>query len=376
MKLRTLSDAPIFKGTHVLVRIDSDVDVVKGKISRESAFRLDSALPTLKYLLKKKAVVTVMGHRGRPQGKKVAALSLAPVQKYLETKLKTKLQFLPNVRFDEREEKNDLTYARELALDNEIFINDSFATAHRKHASTHAITNVLPSYAGLQFETEVRELSKLLQSKKNLALIVGGAKIETKLPRLKYFVDRAEHIFVVGAGANAFLAACGYDIGGSNADDASIAFAKRMLKHKNMPAVVDVMVGNKKSGKKFRAVAIEDIPTRKICGPDEAILDSGPASIVMMSEMLASAKTIIWNGPAGVFERKPFHLGTERITRLLSKLGHAGAHVVAGGGETVTAILENKMQHGFAHISTGGGAMLEFLGGEKMPVVEALSGKR
>ena len=374
MKLRTLAEAPIFKDTHVLVRIDSDVAVVRGALTPESVYRLDCALPTLKYLLKKRAVVTVMGHRGRPQGKKIAALSLAPVQRYLEARLKTKLKFLPNTRFDAREEKNDLTYARELALDHEIFINESFATSHRAHSSTHAITKVLPSFAGLQFEREVWELSKLFAAATPLALIVGGAKFDTKVPVIEKFVKRAQHVFITGAAANAFLVAKGFRVGGSCVDDQSVAMAKKLLKHKNIVLPVDLIIAAiGGASKKFRAVALEELPNgAAVCGAREANVDVGPATLVMMSEMLVGVRTVVWNGPAGVFEHEPFHLGTERTARLLAKFGRGGAQVIAGGGETVTAIMASNMQRGFSHLSTGGGAMLAFLGGEKLPAVVAL----
>lgn len=374
MKLRTLVDAPISKGTRVLVRIDSDVDVVGGKILGESAYRLDCALPTLKYLLKKKAVITVMGHRGRPNGVAQKKLSLVPVQKYLEAKLKTKLKFLPNVRFDSREEKNDAAYARELAAGQELFINESFATAHRKHTSTHAITKILPSFVGFQFEKEVEELAKVRDAATPpISLVIGGAKIETKVPLISKFLKRAEHIFIVGAAANAFLVAAGYDVGGSYVDDASVQTARKLLKHNNIFLPVDLMIGSVKGGSRFRTIAIDE--NKKLCNDKEANLDVGPATLVMMSEMLVGTKTIIWNGPAGKFERAPFHLGTERIARMLARAGRRGARVVAGGGETVTAIVQYKMTRGFSHISTGGGAMLEFLGGASMPVVDVVTQK-
>lgn len=373
MPLKVLAKAVIKKNSRVLVRIDSDVDVIRGTIARESAYRLDCALPTLKYLLQKKAIITVMGHRGRPAGKKVVSLSLAPVQKYFETKLRRQLHFLPNVRFDAREEINDIAYARELADGQDIFINESFATAHRAHASTEAITHVLPSYAGIQFEREVRELSRLTRAQRPLSVIIGGAKIETKVPVIAQFVDRAAHIFIVGAAANAFFAARGMCIGASVVSEESVRAARALLKHKNIFIPVDVMVGGARGA--FRAFALPDDGVHigfEICTAQEKILDIGPATLVMMSELLTGSRTMLWNGPAGVFEQKPFHLGTERIARMLSKYGRSGAHVVAGGGETVTSILQNKMTRGFTHISTGGGAMLEFLSGKKLPVVVSL----
>lgn len=373
MQLRSLKSALIDSGTPVLVRIDSDVGVSRGVIAPESAYRLDCALPTLKFLLKKRAAVTLMGHRGRPGGKKVASLSLTPVQKYIEKKLRTRLKFLPNVRFDPREEKNDLAYARELAAGQDLFINESFATAHRAHASTDAITRVLPSYAGLQFETEVRELSKLCAAREHLSLIIGGAKIESKVQVIAQFVKRAEHIVIVGAAANAFFAARGMCVGASTVSDESVRAARALLKHKNIFVPVDVMVSDARGT--FHAVALPDDGAHagfEICVAREKILDIGPATVVMISEMLAGSRTIIWNGPAGVFEREPFHLGTERIARILSKYGRTGAYVVAGGGETITAILQHNMTRGFAHISTGGGAMLEFLGGNKLPASRRL----
>ncbi len=374
MKLRTIVAAPILKGTHVLIRIDSDVDVTAGKIVGESAYRLDSALPTLKFLLGKKAVVTLMGHRGRPAGNVDKKLSLAPVQKYLENKLKTKLNFLPNVRFDSREEKNDSSFARELAQGQEIFINESFATAHRKHASTHAITKILPSFAGLQFEKEVHELSCVRDAAEApISLIIGGAKIETKVPVISKFLKQAEHIFIVGAAANAFLVAAGYDVGGSYVDAVSVRAARKLIKHDTVFLPVDMVIGTITGAKKFRTIAVAD--NKKLCGANEANFDMGPATLIMISEMLASSKTILWNGPAGKFEQQPFHLGTERIARMLARAGRGGACVVAGGGETVTSILHNKMSRGFTHISTGGGAMLAFLGGAKLWAVDVLEQK-
>ncbi len=363
-----------------MVRVDSDVVVSHGVIAPESAYRLDCALPTLKFLLQKKALVTVMGHRGRPKGKKVAALSLAPVQKYLEKKLKTRLKFLPNVRFDAREEKNDPAYAAELAAGQQLFVNESFATAHRAHASTHAITKMLPSVAGLQFEKEVRALELILKAPRTpLALIIGGAKLETKMPVIETFASYADYIFIVGALANAFFAARGARIGDSRVDEPSVAQARRVLASKRFAhkiiLPIDVMVGRSRGvSKQFWQVALPDGDgdLGKICTGNRAILDSGPASLVVMSELLVAARTIIWNGPSGVFEREPFHLGSYRIARLLSKRGRDGAHIVAGGGETVTAIMQARAIRGYAHISTGGGALLEFLGGKKLPAVQAL----
>lgn len=373
MKLNTLAEASVESGTRVLVRIDADIKTASSKITVESVFRLDAALPTLKFLLKKKAVVTIMGHRGRPQGKKMAALSLAPVQKYLEAKLKTKLRFLPNTRFDAREEKNDRAYARELAAGQDIFINESFATAHRKHASTHAITTLLPSFVGFQFEKEVSELEKIRdQSPQPLALIIGGAKIETKIPVISAYLKSAQHIFIVGAAANAFFAARGMKIGSSLVSPASIRAAKKLLLQKNIILPEDVII---QKGKKAITVAIPPEHNQKgfeICAGNDMILDIGPASLVLMSEMLANARGIIWNGPPGKFEDSNFRLGSMRLARLLAHRGRDGVFVVAGGGETVSAIVQNKMTKGYSHISTGGGAMLEFLGGVRMPALEAL----
>ncbi len=349
MKLRTLADAPITKGTRVLVRIDSDVVVRRGSIAPEESYRLDTALATFKFLLRKKAVITVMGHMGRPDGKKVAALSLAPVQKYLEKKLKTKLHFLPNVRFDAREEKNDVGYARELATGQDLFVNESFASAHRAHTSVAAITKLLPSYAGIQFEKEFVALSSAMTApKKPLALIIGGAKLETKVPVIKKFLPIAAEIFVVGAVANNFFAADGQDVGESLVDVSSIAVARSLLKHKNVLLPEDVVYFQHK------------------------IFDIGPDAIESMAKKLTRAKTIIWNGPAGYFEKKPFDRGTELLARLLARLGGKGACVIVGGGETTSRIIKLKLTRNFAHISTGGGAMLEFLGGAKLPGVTPL----
>lgn len=379
MNLRTLTNLKPTK-SRALMRIDADVQIARGVIPPESRFRLDAVLPTLQFLLKRGHKLTIMAHRGRPVGKKVLSLSLAPAQKYIESRLhldremRARMHWLSNTRFDPREEKNDPHFARELAIGQDVFIFDAFATAHRTHASTVGVAKILPTYAGFQFEKEIRELSAVRDhAQKPIALIIGGLKIETKAPLIKNFSKSASVIYMGGVMASVFLKAAGCDVGNYVAEPTSIAIARSLIKNERIRIPEDVIVS--RGGKMWRAVNVPHELLKKcvLANGREKILDIGPASIVLMSETLRSARTIIWNGPVGEFERPPFDLGTKRIAKLLSFLGQRGAHVIAGGGETVSAILAARASRGYSHISTGGGAMLAFLSGEKLPILDVLS---
>lgn len=339
----------LFKNKRVLLRIDADVVTTKGKIAADDCFRLDAALPTIKFLLAHGAAVTILAHRGRPAGKNNPELSLAPAEKYLRRKLTTSqnksVRFLPNTRFDSREETNDSSLAAEWAVGQDIFVNDAFATAHRAHASTVGVTKKLPSFLGLRLARELEILSVVRDHpKKPLAVIIGGVKMETKLPVIKKFLPVAEKIFVVGALANTFLVAQGVDVKKSKYDATGVALAKKLLRYKNIV-----------------------VPTAMVW-QNEQILDAAPATVQKMCADLRRMKTIIWNGPLGKFEEPKFAAGTFQLARYLASLGKKGIMVVAGGGETVSAILQARASRGYTHISTGGGAMLEFLAGKKLPI--------
>jgi len=371
MKIKSIKSIKNLKNKTVLVRCDFDVPLKKEtrdkrqetRITDDS--RLRAAVPTIKYLLAKGAKVVLMGHLGRPGGKFVKEMSLSPVKNRLEKLLGEKIGFisgeipslatlarndgqlimLENLRFNPGEEKNDAKFAKKLASLGDIYINEAFAVSHRSAASVDAIKKFLPSYAGLNLEQEILHLSAVLSKpQKPLVAIVGGAKIETKLPVIKQFMKTADYILVGGGVANDFLKVRGIDIKKSLVDEKYLREAKKILK--NQKKIIIPVDWKEK---------------------DERILDIGPKTIKVYSEIIKKAKTIVWNGPMGYFEDKKFAVGTERIARAIL---NSKSLAVIGGGETGEAIekMKNeklKMKNKF--ISTGGGAMLEYLGGKKLP---------
>ena len=334
------------KGKKVLVRGDTDVKVQSSSI--EDGFRLKAMVPTLKFLLQKKAKVILIGHLGRPKGKFVKELSLAPISEYLNTldlpthynniyyyskekikeifagKEQGKILLLENLRFGKGEEENNDDFARELSSLADIYVNECFATSHRKHASFVGIPKYLPSFAGLQFAKEIETLSKILENPaRPLVFVMGGAKIETKIPLTKKISKIADTILLGGL----------------------LMFAKEL---EGMPKVrfpVDSM-------------RIDDI---------------GPKSIAVFGKILKNAKTIVWNGPMGKFEEKEFAQGTKAIAELLAeKAEKREVEVIVGGGDTIAALDKFGLRDKMSFVSTGGGSMLQFLADGTLPGIEAL----
>ncbi len=392
-KLKTLHHADV-KGKRVLVRVDFNVPLdEKGKVTDTT--RLEAALPTIQHLLDDGARVILKSHLGRPDpdkpdpklkmdeiAKEFSKLLDKPVKKLDEcvgSKVKKaamalkdgEIMMLENTRFYHEEKKNDLKFAKELADLGEIFVNDAFGTAHRAHASTHGVTEHLPAHAGLLLEKEIEVLTPLLDDLDGpLVLIVGGAKIDTKIGILQSFVEKAD-IFLMGGGlANTFLKASGFDVGESLCQDDKRDTAQ------------EIMLEADKYGEKFYlpsdvvvASEISDtaqtliLPVEDIAG-DMKILDIGLDTLETYIRIIEEAEIVVWNGPLGLYEKTPFARGTREIAKAVAK---TNATTILGGGDTIDAV--KKFGHDFIdfdHVSTGGGAMLEFLEGKVLPGIEAV----
>lgn len=327
------------KGKTCLVRVDLNVEDEK-----KDNFRLQAILPTLKFLIKNKAKIIILSHRGR----RPKLLSLKPFAKIISRLLKKPVRFLENLRFSAGEEKNDKKFAKRLAALGDIYINDAFAVSHRQNASVVAITKFLPSYAGLLLEKEIKNLGSAMKNfRKPLIVVLGGVKVSDKIGLIKYFFKKADYFLIGGAMANTFFAAFDLPIGDSVFEKKMIFSAKKLLKSSKIILPVDAKIENRK------------------------ILDIGPETIKKYGEIIKKAKTIIWNGPIGYFENSKFARGTEEIVKIILK--NKKAKIVIGGGETTSLLkLKNLKLKNNTFVSTGGGAMLEYLAGKKLPGLEAL----
>ncbi|MEA3272815.1 MAG: phosphoglycerate kinase [Patescibacteria group bacterium] len=346
MKLKSLTAIRNLHCKRVLVRLDLNVPLRKKKVSDD--WKIEKILPTLQYLIQKDAKVVIVSHLGRPNGKKKKKLSLQPVVNHLEKSLGKKVLFLKdkigskklikkisalncggvavleNIRFYKEEEKNDKNFAKNIGELVDAYVNDAFAVSHRAHVSISAITKVLPSYAGLLLQEEIKNLDKILKNPaRPFVVLLGGAKMSTKIPSIKDI--KADYILLGGA-----------------LDKESKSMAKKLLKKVVFPS--DDVVGKK-----------------------GAILDIGPQTVLEYSKYIRKAQTIVWNGPMGYFEKKEFSHGTIALARLIASRSSGKVFGVVGGGETIEALKKTKMEQYVDWISTGGGAMLSFLSGEKLP---------
>lgn len=380
-------------GKRVLVRADFNVPMNHRTIAEDLKIR--ESLPTIDFLAGKGARVILMSHLGRPDGKRVAGLSLAPVAKHLGTLLGRDVLFVPdlvgrtadqalhalqpgeialleNVRFSPNESGGNMrALAIALARTADLFVQECFAVAHRKSATISVLPTLLPSYAGLLLEKEIRGLTKIIRAPRSpFVAIIGGAKLETKIPVLDALLPNVDTLLVGGGIVNTYLKARGYEVGNSLTDDGLLAAAARYGKKRKIIWPVDVIVG-KKTSVHGRRVVLGKAP-QIVCKKGEAIYDIGPATIRLYASYIQQAKTIVWNGALGWFEERPYHIGTFSIARLIGARAKGKAFGVVGGGETVQAATATHVLHDIDLVSTGGGAMLEFLAGEKLPGIEAL----
>lgn len=388
--MRQLKDVA---GKVVFLRVDFNVPLANGKVKED--YKIVAGLATIRFLLRYDAKIVIATHLGDPGGKKSKKLSVEPVAQRLAKllgkevifvkdcigpkvgkavkELKTgQVLFLENLRFYPGEEMDDKQFAKQLAQPADIYINNAFAVSHRAHASVSAIKKHLPSYAGLLLEQEVSSIERALKPKKPLVVVIGGAKIGTKLPIIKNFIKNASQILVGGAVANDFLQSLGYEVGKSKVSgDAKLAKqAIAMYKkagNKKIILPLDLVVSKKKDGKGELSVKSVSSVTK-----DEYIYDIGPKTISFYSRYLKQANTIAWNGPMGWFEQDSFKHGTVALARVMAARSSGRAFGVVGGGETVEALKMAGMFDEVDWVSTGGGAMLDFLAGEPMPGLKGI----
>jgi phosphoglycerate kinase len=389
----TIRDVDV-AGKRVLVRVDFNVPLEDGKVTDDS--RIRASIPTIHYLLTHGARVILASHLGRPDGKVQDGLRLRPVAERLSQLLgrnvpvtgdalgmgtvdavkrlrNGELLLLENLRFHAEEERNDPAFARQLADYAEIYVNDAFGTAHRAHASTVGVAQLLPAYAGFLMEREIAMLSKLLEDPgRPFAAIVGGAKVSGKLKVLDNLLAKVDVLVLGGGMANTFMLAQGKAVGKSLAEHDMVEEARRVLNLAEKKKVrvilpVDVVVAKEVTrGTEYKTIPAEKIPA------SWHIVDVGTATLELMEAALTDVKTVFWNGPLGVFEIPSFAHGTRAIARFLATRADAGATVVVGGGDSVAAIQQQGLAERFTHISTGGGASLEFLEGRELPGVAVL----
>lgn len=389
MNKKTVRDVPVM-GKRVLVRVDFNVPLEGGEVRDDT--RIVAALPTIRYLVDEKARVILASHLGRPKGKPAPEFSLEPVAKRLGEFLAMPVAFaddcvgpkaeaavaallpgqvlmLENLRFHAEEEANDPEFSRKLAALADLYVNDAFGTAHRAHASTAGVAAYLPAVAGFLMEKEIDYLSRALENpKRPFVAILGGAKISDKIGVVNHLLGRVDRLLIGGGMANTFLKAQGYDVAASLVEEDSVAVAEDLLAQGGgkilLPTdavVADAFAADAQS----RVVPVDEVPA------GWRILDVGPGTVKAFSKALRGAKTVVWNGPMGVFEFPRFAEGTFAIAHALAKL--LGAVTIIGGGDSAAAVEQAGVAGKMSHISTGGGASLEFLEGKTLPGVAVLA---
>jgi phosphoglycerate kinase len=391
---RTLDGAEV-RGRRVLLRADLNVPVRDGRIS--DLTRLERLTPTIRELADKGARVIVVSHFDRPKGRRVPEMSLAPVAAALGEVLGHRVVFaedcvgaaaetavaslsdgdvlvLENTRFHAGEEANDADFARALAVNADIYVNDAFSAAHRAHASTEGVARHLPAYAGRLMQAELEALHAALGAPvKPVAAIVGGSKVSTKLDLLGNLSTKVDALIIGGAMANTFLAAQGTAVGKSLQEAEMHATARDILVQAKRAGCavmlpVDAVVARKfEPNPPTETVTIHDVPA------DAMILDVGPATVALLSDGLRAMRTLVWNGPLGAFETPPFDRATTALARAVADLTEAGSlRSVAGGGDTVSALRHAGVIDRFSYVSAAGGAFLEWMEGKTLPGVAAL----
>ena len=377
----------------VLLRLDLNVPLKDGIITDET--RIDKILPIIDFLIKKKSKIIIISHVGRPKGKINKIFSLYPICQNLEKKLKLKIRlikddifklkkenlfkntddqiaFLENVRFYKEEENNDISFARHLAGLGDLYVNDAFSCSHRAHASVDKITGFIPSFAGLQMETEINALKKITSEiKKPITCIIGGSKISTKIGIIKNLIPKFDNIIIVGGMANNIISYNGNNIGKSiKEEDCQTVIEEIFETSKNYSCSIifpeDVLIG-KNMNDKSQVKELNEIKD------DDLILDIGPKTIKKIKDIIELSSTILWNGPAGYFENPNFADGSHEIAKMIIKKNkNKSIYSVVGGGDTIAFINQIKALKNFDFVSTAGGAFLEYLEGKELPGIKSL----
>jgi phosphoglycerate kinase len=389
MAKRSITEADV-RGKRALVRVDFNVPLRDGEVADDT--RIRAALPTIQFLLDRGAAVVLATHLGRPKGKADPAFSVAPVARKLSELLGQPVAtvsvvvggeaeraaealrpgdvlLLENTRFEPGEERNDSDLAAALGRLGDLFVNDAFGAAHRAHASTVGVAKLLPGYAGLLLQREETALSGLLNTpERPFVAVLGGAKVSDKFAVLEHLLDRVDALLLGGGMANTVLFAQGHQIGSSLAEPDRVEEAHRLIERAREQSVfmavpTDVVIAGSLDSIMTNVASVEDIPV------DQAIFDIGPETVGRYCRQIADARTVFWNGPMGVFERRPFANGTLGIARCVAD---ASGYTVVGGGDSLAALEVAGVAERIDHISTGGGASLEYLEGRVLPGIAAL----
>ncbi len=394
MPWKTLDDMDL-DGKVVLTRVDINVPVEDGRVT--DATRIERIVPTVKDILAKGGKPVLLAHFGRPKGQRVPEMSLRPLVPALEAALGCPVGFaedciggpaktavsklepgqvllLENTRFHAGEEANDPIFAASLAALGSAYCNDAFSAAHRAHGSTEALAHLLPACAGRLMQAELEALEAALGNpSRPLVAVVGGAKVSTKLELLGNLVEKVNTLVIGGGMANTFLAAQGLDVGRSLAEHDMAETAREILARADASGCRILLPTDVVVAREFRAEAPHEVVAADACPGDAMILDAGPDTVAEIAEVLASARTLIWNGPLGAFEIAPFDRATVAAARRAAELTREGTLVsVAGGGDTVAALNQAGAAEDFTYVSTAGGAFLEWMEGKTLPGVAAL----
>lgn len=398
MNKKTVKDLDV-RGKKVLVRVDFNVPLSKeekGKIADDA--RIKAALPTINYLSENGAKVILMSHLGRPKGEANPDFSLKPVAEYLANEYKDKFTFIPsdvvvdekvkeevnklsdgqialleNTRYRKEETKNGEDFAKELASLADLYVNDAFGTSHRAHASNVGVASILPSAVGFLIEKEIEVMGKALEAPDHpFVSILGGAKVSDKIGVIENLITKVDTILIGGGMAYTFLKAMGKEIGKSLLEEDKMDLSLELIEKAKANGVeillpVDVVIADKiEAGVDTEIVDIDDIPV------DKEALDIGPKTAKLFAEKIKAAKTVVWNGPMGVFEIKEFSNGTNEVAKALAD---SDAVTIVGGGDSALAIEMAGLKDKITHVSTGGGASLEFLEGKALPGITAIEDK-
>ena len=392
--MKYIKDQENLSKKNILLRLDLNVPLKNGAITDQT--RIDKILPVIKFLLKKKSKILVISHVGRPKGSVQKDLSLRPICENLEEKINQKIIlieedifklkredlfrepgdqiiFLENIRFYKEEEKNDRNFSKHLAKLADIFVNDAFSCSHREHASVCKVAEFLPSFAGIQFETELNALKKITSEiLAPITCIIGGSKISTKIGIIKNLIPRFNNIIILGGMANNILHHKGNEIGKSiRENDCSIIIDDLFKTAQNHSCSI-VYPEDVKVGKNFEDKA--QIKELHEVTSDDLILDIGPKTIIKIKDIIENSRTILWNGPIGYFENPNFANGCFEIAKkIIEKSKNNQIYSVAGGGDTIAVLNQINAINNFDFVSTAGGAFLEYLEGKELPGIKALN---
>ncbi len=392
--MKYIKDQENLNEKRILLRLDLNVPLKNGMITDQT--RIDKILPIINFLIKKKSKILIVSHVGRPKGKFNKDLSLKPICENLEKKINQKVRliksdilelrrddlfndsqeqviFLENIRFYKEEEKNDTNFSKHLSKLVDIFVNDAFSCSHRAHASVSKITEFLPSYAGLQLETEINALKKVTTDiKKPITCIIGGSKISTKINIIRNLITKFDNIIIVGGMANNILNYLGNPIGKS-------------IKESNCEKIIDNIFETAKNHS-CKVIYPEDVVVGKSIddkaqqkelnevNSDDLILDIGPKTINKIKSIIEDSETILWNGPAGYFENPNFAIGSHEIAKKIDEKNKNNLiYSIAGGGDTIAVLNQINVINNFDFVSTAGGAFLEYLEGKELPGIKALN---